>query len=226
MTWYGDADPASPLGQFIRQQREIRNCRCGSSRTWLGLKPYLSQIVRGLREPSERVIDAIARNLEVSAERCTSTAAPTCRRGRRRSRPGRVDPRGVGLRRDNARRSSRSRRVHWASRPRPRAAERIRAATPKRRGPGLPLGDQVACRGGVRLRDLAGESACAVATWRANRRSWPRRPARRNRRPTAQPLVRPRYAAPAFDRSRRLLVELGETLGGLLDGLGDRSVAV
>ena len=30
--------------------------------------PYLSQIERGLREPSERVIDAIARNLEVSAE--------------------------------------------------------------------------------------------------------------------------------------------------------------
>jgi transcriptional regulator with XRE-family HTH domain len=30
--------------------------------------PYLSQIERGLREPSERVIDAIANSLEVSAE--------------------------------------------------------------------------------------------------------------------------------------------------------------
>src|SRR3954469_4544265 len=30
--------------------------------------PYLSQIERGLREPSERVLDAIADNLEMSAD--------------------------------------------------------------------------------------------------------------------------------------------------------------
>ena len=30
--------------------------------------PYLSQIERGLREPSEKVLDAIASNLEVSAD--------------------------------------------------------------------------------------------------------------------------------------------------------------
>ena len=30
--------------------------------------PYLSQIERGLREPSERVLEAIAENLEVSAD--------------------------------------------------------------------------------------------------------------------------------------------------------------
>ena len=30
--------------------------------------PYLSQIERGLREPSERVLDAIAESLETSAE--------------------------------------------------------------------------------------------------------------------------------------------------------------
>ena len=30
--------------------------------------PYLSQIERGLREPSERVVDAIARSLETTAE--------------------------------------------------------------------------------------------------------------------------------------------------------------
>src|SRR4051812_50116286 len=30
--------------------------------------PYLSQIERGLREPSERVLEAIADNLEMSAE--------------------------------------------------------------------------------------------------------------------------------------------------------------
>jgi len=30
--------------------------------------PYLSQIERGLRDPSERVVEAIAENLEMSAE--------------------------------------------------------------------------------------------------------------------------------------------------------------
>jgi transcriptional regulator with XRE-family HTH domain len=30
--------------------------------------PYLSQIERGLRDPSERVLEAIARSLELSAE--------------------------------------------------------------------------------------------------------------------------------------------------------------
>jgi transcriptional regulator with XRE-family HTH domain len=30
--------------------------------------PYLSQIERGLREPSERVVEAIAENLEMSAD--------------------------------------------------------------------------------------------------------------------------------------------------------------
>lgn len=30
--------------------------------------PYLSQIERGLREPSQRVVDAIARSLEVSVD--------------------------------------------------------------------------------------------------------------------------------------------------------------
>src|SRR3954447_7308865 len=31
--------------------------------------PYLSQIERGLREPSEKVVEAIADNLEMSAEK-------------------------------------------------------------------------------------------------------------------------------------------------------------
>ena len=37
--------------------------------------PYLSQIERGLREPSERVMDAIAETLEVSADSSTSRPA-------------------------------------------------------------------------------------------------------------------------------------------------------
>jgi transcriptional regulator with XRE-family HTH domain len=36
--------------------------------------PYLSQIERGLRAPSERVIDAIARSLEMSVDALYATA--------------------------------------------------------------------------------------------------------------------------------------------------------
>ena len=51
--------------------------------------PYLSQIERGLREPSERVIDAIARSLELSAETLYEQAGRRARDdepGRARSR--------------------------------------------------------------------------------------------------------------------------------------------
>ena len=41
--------------------------------------PYLSQIERGLREPSEKVLDALARNLELSTDALYE-------RGRRRTR--------------------------------------------------------------------------------------------------------------------------------------------
>src|SRR4051812_36210630 len=64
-----DPTPSSPLGEYIRRQRELQKL---SMRQLAGLagisNPYLSQIERGLRDPSERVLDAIARNLEVSAE--------------------------------------------------------------------------------------------------------------------------------------------------------------
>ncbi|MDP9293251.1 MAG: helix-turn-helix domain-containing protein [Actinomycetota bacterium] len=62
-------DPASSLGEIIRRQREFSRL---SMRQFAGMagisNPYLSQIERGLREPSERVVDAIARSLETSAE--------------------------------------------------------------------------------------------------------------------------------------------------------------
>jgi transcriptional regulator with XRE-family HTH domain len=44
--------------------------------------PYLSQIERRLREPSEKVLDAIARNLELSAEASTSRAGAVAARRR------------------------------------------------------------------------------------------------------------------------------------------------
>ncbi len=59
----------SPLGELIRRQRELQHL---SMRQLAGLagisNPYLSQIERGLREPSEKVLEAIAQNLELSAE--------------------------------------------------------------------------------------------------------------------------------------------------------------
>jgi transcriptional regulator with XRE-family HTH domain len=63
------ADPDSPLGAFIRRQRELHELSMRQLAQLAGISnPYLSQIERGLREPSEKVLDAIARNLEISAE--------------------------------------------------------------------------------------------------------------------------------------------------------------
>jgi transcriptional regulator with XRE-family HTH domain len=59
----------SPLGQFIRQQRELQDLSLRRLAKAVGISnPYLSQIERGLRDPSQRVLDEIARNLEISLE--------------------------------------------------------------------------------------------------------------------------------------------------------------
>jgi transcriptional regulator with XRE-family HTH domain len=61
--------PDSPLGEYIRRQREMQKLSMRQLAQLVGISnPYLSQIERGLREPSEKVVDAIARNLELSAE--------------------------------------------------------------------------------------------------------------------------------------------------------------
>jgi transcriptional regulator with XRE-family HTH domain len=61
--------PDSPLGDYIRRQRELQKLSLRQLADPVGISnPYLSQIERGLREPSEKVLDAIARNLELSAE--------------------------------------------------------------------------------------------------------------------------------------------------------------
>ena len=61
--------PDSPLGEYIRQQRELQKLSMRQLANLVGISnPYLSQIERGLREPSEKVVDAIARSLELSAE--------------------------------------------------------------------------------------------------------------------------------------------------------------
>jgi transcriptional regulator with XRE-family HTH domain len=56
------------LGEFIRNQRELHELSMRQLARMAGISnPYLSQIERGLREPSEQVLEAIARSLELSA---------------------------------------------------------------------------------------------------------------------------------------------------------------
>ncbi len=57
------------LGGFIRSQRKLANLslRDLAERTRVS-NPYLSQVERGLHEPSVRVLKAIAQALNVSAE--------------------------------------------------------------------------------------------------------------------------------------------------------------
>ncbi len=62
-------DPVSALGEVIRRQRELNRLSVRQFAQMAGISnPYLSQIERGLREPSQRVVDAIARSLQTSAE--------------------------------------------------------------------------------------------------------------------------------------------------------------
>ena len=62
-------DDGSTFGESIRHQRELQDLTMRQLADLVGISnPYLSQIERGLREPSERVVDAIADNLEMSAD--------------------------------------------------------------------------------------------------------------------------------------------------------------
>ena len=64
-----DGAPAERLGEIIRRQRELSELSMRQFASLAGISnPYLSQIERGLREPSERVLDAIAAALQVSAD--------------------------------------------------------------------------------------------------------------------------------------------------------------
>jgi transcriptional regulator with XRE-family HTH domain len=59
----------SSLGDLIRRQRELQELSMRQLADLVGISnPYLSQIERGLREPSERVLEAIAQNLQLSAD--------------------------------------------------------------------------------------------------------------------------------------------------------------
>jgi transcriptional regulator with XRE-family HTH domain len=60
---------ASALGEFIRRQRELQELSMRQFAEMAGISnPYLSQIERGLRAPSENVLNAIAGSLQTSAD--------------------------------------------------------------------------------------------------------------------------------------------------------------
>jgi transcriptional regulator with XRE-family HTH domain len=70
--------PAERLGDIIRRQRELSELSMRQFASLAGISnPYLSQIERGLREPSERVLDAIAAALQVSADTLYEQAGMT-----------------------------------------------------------------------------------------------------------------------------------------------------
>ena len=56
------------LGEIVRRQRELSELSMRQFAALAGISnPYLSQIERGLREPSEQVAEAIAKVLQTSA---------------------------------------------------------------------------------------------------------------------------------------------------------------
>jgi transcriptional regulator with XRE-family HTH domain len=57
------------VGELIRRQRELQALSLRQLADLAGISnPYLSQIERGLRDPSKRVLEAIAETLELSAD--------------------------------------------------------------------------------------------------------------------------------------------------------------
>ena len=60
---------AAALGEIIRQQRELAELSMRQFADLAGISnPYLSQIERGLRAPSEQVLEGIANALKVSSD--------------------------------------------------------------------------------------------------------------------------------------------------------------
>jgi len=70
--------PPTPLGEIIRRQRELSKLSMRQVAKTVGISnPYLSQIERGLREPSEKVLDAIAGSLEMTTDALYAEAGYT-----------------------------------------------------------------------------------------------------------------------------------------------------
>jgi len=70
--------PSAALGEIIRQQRELTEMSMRQFAALAGISnPYLSQIERGLRAPSEHVVDGIAKALQLSADALYEQAGMT-----------------------------------------------------------------------------------------------------------------------------------------------------
>ncbi len=64
-----DGERAEQLGEIIRRQRELSALSMRQFADLVGISnPYLSQIERGLRDPSEKVLEGIARSLQISVD--------------------------------------------------------------------------------------------------------------------------------------------------------------
>jgi transcriptional regulator with XRE-family HTH domain len=61
--------PDASLGEFIRSQREMQELTLRQFAEMVGISnPYLSLIERGLRDPSENVVGAIAQQFELDTQ--------------------------------------------------------------------------------------------------------------------------------------------------------------
>ena len=64
-----DGEREERLGEIIRRQRELSALSMRQFADLVGISnPYLSQIERGLREPSEKVLEGIAKSLQISVD--------------------------------------------------------------------------------------------------------------------------------------------------------------
>jgi len=69
---------SAALGEIIRQQRELAELSMRQFAELAGISnPYLSQIERGLRAPSQQVVDGIAQALHLSADALYKQAGMT-----------------------------------------------------------------------------------------------------------------------------------------------------
>ena len=89
-----DGHVSSPLGDIIRRQRELQALSMRQFARMVGISnPYLSQIERGLRDPSEQVLQGIADSLKTSVDVLYEQAGVPARRGRRGAGGDRRHPR-------------------------------------------------------------------------------------------------------------------------------------
>ncbi|GAA3342308.1 helix-turn-helix transcriptional regulator [Amorphoplanes nipponensis] len=69
--------PPLSLGEIIRRRRELAELPMRQLAAMVGISgPYLSQIERGLRAPSDRVLHAIAAQLRTTADVLVEQATP------------------------------------------------------------------------------------------------------------------------------------------------------